>query len=115
MKKIDELIKTQHQFIDNIEMTLIFMKVWKGNPTDTNLLFGEALKEKYNIDFEDPEFYVECVDQIFNEFVYGDVKLSIVETGLFPVLTLKDKKHKLATVEQIKKRFGPYGEGDWEI
>lgn len=115
MSRIDVIIKEQEIFAENVNLTLQFLKIYKGNPEDMQLLIGSQLASKYDINFEEPDHFVEALDEMFNDFVHGDIKLCIVHTGIYPVLTLKEKKRACATIDDIKRIFKPYSEGSWEI
>ena len=118
IKKIDDLIKDQKKFIKQVELTLLFMEVYRGNMDDCHFLFGDDIIIKYRFDWSNPEWITESFDELAFDIINEEEKFSIVGNGLFASLHLKetDRKYKLSTADSIIEYYKNYSKGEsWEI
>ena len=85
MTKIDQIIKDQDAFVKNAELTLLFLKLYKANPEQFDLLFSEKVKQYYLWDEckDNIEYIWEFLDEIFNDWSYNYKQFIIKSTNVF--------------------------------
>lgn len=120
-KSIDIVINEQIKFIEQVTLTLKFLKIYRGNPKDFSLLFSQEVKGLFKFDEcqDNPEYIWETIDELTYEMIYGiiglgDKSFTIKQNGLFPVLHFSKKKNK-NIVEEINEQFEPFTHGKWKI
>jgi hypothetical protein len=112
---IDELINQQEQFCKQSELTLKFLKFYKGNPESAQLHFSDEIIEHYLMDFVNPEFMAESFDELAYDIYSKRKKFSLAPNGLFTGIKFKDKKSKEAKLEEILRMVNGHDGSYWEI
>jgi hypothetical protein len=112
---IDTLIEHQELFIKQVELTLMFLKFYKGNPESAELHFSDEIIEHYQMDFVNPEFMAESFDELAYDIYSKRKKFSLSPNGLFTGIKFKDKKSKEAKIEEILRMVDGHDGSYWEI
>jgi hypothetical protein len=115
---LSKVIENQKLFIEQVTLTLKFLKVYQGNPEDFKLLIGSDVWECYqfNIGHEakNAEWMWESIEEMACDIVNDSKKFTVTHSGIFPTLHFSKKKDKrfMDKLPQILV-FGEYGE--WAI
>ena len=112
MTKIDQIIKDQDAFVKNTELTLLFLKLYKANPEQFDLLFSEKVKEYYLWDEckDNLEYIWEFLDELFNDWTYGYKQFIIKNSGIIVYIDLVQPKKKKDTIDDCIATFGAFAE-----
>ena len=115
--KIEPVIKEQQEFVMQVLLTLIFLKVYANNPDEfEHLLSADILEDyKYHQYKVNSEYLWETLDEIACDITHGDKKVVIKQNGLFPCLVYAKTKKRGATVGEIIEEFAPFSNGPWSI
>ena len=114
---IESVIKEQEDFIRQVLLTLMFLKMYAGNPESFELLLSKAVKEEYEYEKykSNPEYLWETLDTITCDIVHGPKKFAIKQNGIFPCLDFAAKKKKAASATNIINEFESLACDGWEI
>jgi hypothetical protein len=114
---LDGVIKQQEMFIEQVNMTLTFLKMYQGNPDSFDLLIGDDVWKHYMFDkcTDNPEFMWECIDEMTCDIVYKNKNFTVTGNGIFVSLHFSKKKNDKKFKENFKYLL-QYGEGgEWHI
>lgn len=116
IKGLAEVIKSQEDFIEQIKLTLIFLKMYEGNPVDFEMLIGKDIWEfyKFDIGVQNPEWMWESIEELSCDIINGGKFFKVTSNGIFSVIHFSKSKSKSfeKDFEHLKK-FG--SEGEWHI
>lgn len=119
IKGLSEVIEQQVLFIEQVNMTLTFLKMYQGNPDSFELLIGKDVWDFYKFEecyvAKNPEFMWECIDEMTCDIVYKNKNFTVTGNGLFVSLHFSKKKNDKNFKENFKYLL-QYGEGgEWHI
>ena len=113
---LSKVIQEQKKFIEQVNLSLIFLQAYEGNPYSFKLLIGDDVWEHYRFAecMDNPEYMLESIDEMTCDIVYGEKNFQVTGNGIFVSLHFsktKNKKFK-ENFEHLKK----YGAGgEWWI
>ena len=113
IKGLKEVMKNQLDFIEQVIMTMNFLEMYAGNPSDFKLLLGDDIIAKYQFCecWDNPEYLAECLDELTCDIVYKNYKFKLVPNGLFSSLHLSKVEKK-----DFRKKLNEwFMEGEWGI
>jgi hypothetical protein len=113
MTKIDSIIKDQEAFVKGSETTLLFLKLYKVNPEQFDLLFSEKVKEYYRWEEcnDNLEYIWEFLDEIFNDWSYGYKQFILVSNGITYYIDFSKPKKKKDSIITCYARFVKWVDG----
>jgi hypothetical protein len=114
---INRVIKEQEDFVTQVSLTLLFLYVYKNNPTSFDLLFTKKVKDEYSYEKykSNPEYLWETFEEITSDIIYGTKKFALKHNGIFFSLDFAGNKKKKSTVEEIFYQFSQLADGPWDI
>jgi len=114
---INTVVKEQEDFVRQTLLTLIFLKMYAGNPEAFELLLSDRVKKEYEYEKykNNSDYLWETIDQLTCDIVHGPKKFTIKQTGIFPCLDFVAKKKKAATPLDIILEFESLACDGWEI
>jgi hypothetical protein len=115
---LSRVVQEQKKFIEQVNLTLIFLQAYEGNPDEFKLLIGDDVWDYYK--FEDcyvannAEWMWESIDEMTCDIVYGNKNFKVTGNGLFVTLHFsKEKNRKFKENFEYLKKYGSGGE--WGI
>lgn len=116
VKGLKEIIKNQEEFIKQVTLTLTFLKIYEGNPSDFELLINEKVWNHYRFDesVDNPEFMWDSIDEMTYDMINGVKKFDIVSNGLFSVIVFS-KSTKKNFWKKFNEQIKPYSDGEWYV
>jgi hypothetical protein len=113
IKGIEKVIKQQELFIEQVQMTLKFLKMYEGNPRDFEIMLSTDIKKHYRMDecWDNAEWMWESIDEMTCDIVYKNKKFKFKANGIFQSLHFANStpKNFRATLDKW------FAEGDWGI
>lgn len=116
VKGLKDVIKSQEEFIEQVNLTLTFLKIYSGNPSDFKLLFNSKVWEFYRFEesIDNPEFMWESIDEMAYDMINGEKKFDITSNGIFSVIVFS-KSMKKDFWKKFNEQLKPYSDGEWYI
>ena len=116
VKGLKDVIKSQEEFIEQVNLTLTFLKIYSGNPSDFKLLFNSKVWEFYRFEesIDNPEFMWESIDEMSYDMINGEKKFDITSNGIFSVIVFS-KSMKKDFWKKFNEHLKPYSDGEWYI
>lgn len=116
MASIEEVLKSQADFCEQVMFTFMLLKIYAGNPSQFEHLLGdEVIKEYHYSNDLDAEVVWEALEELSYDLCHDHKKFVIVESGIFPSLHFAKAKKKRHTLDDIVERFKIYTDGPWTI
>lgn len=113
IKGINNVIKQQELFIEQVNMTLKFLKMYQGNPRDFEVMIGDEVAKHYkmNESWGNAEWMWESIDEMTCDIVYKYKKFKFTANGIFRSLHFAKATPK-SFIKDLNEWFM---EGDWAI
>jgi hypothetical protein len=114
IKGLSQVIKEQERFIEQVNLTLKFLKMYEGNPSDFKVMLGEDIIKHYRFDecWDNAEWVWESIDELTCDIVYKNKKFTFTANGIFSALHFGK-----ATPKNFMERLNENWlvEGEWGI
>lgn len=114
---IKPVIREQEEFVMQVILTLLLLKIYEGNPESFGLLLSDRVKQEYEYEKykNNAEHLWETLDALTCDIVHGPKKFAIKHNGLFSCIDFAAKKKRAITAEDIIEEFEDLANGHWEI
>lgn len=112
---IEQIIIEQEEFIKQVSLTLDFLKAYKGNQAEFELLISREVGEFYRFDFTNDEYMWESIDELTFDIVHSKKKFVLKGNGIFETLQFAKPKKKASNADDIKAWITKYPEDGWVL
>jgi hypothetical protein len=112
---LDSVIESHKKFIEQTNLTLIFLQAYAGNPDSFKLLIGSDVWDHYRFEecfvANNAEWMWESIDEMTCDIVYGSKNFKVTGNGIFVTLHFsKTKNKKFKENFEYLKKYGSGGE-----
>jgi hypothetical protein len=116
---LSKVVQEQKRFIEQVNLSLIFLQAYEGNPDSFKLLIGDDVWEHYRFEecfvANNAEWMWESIDEMTCDIVYKNKNFTVTGNGIFVSLHFSKKKNDKKFKENFKYLL-QYGEGgEWHI
>jgi len=116
VKGLKEVIEQQELFAKQMRLTLLFLKIYSGNPLSFKLIIGTDIwsQYKFNRGMINPRWMLRCIDEMTFDMVHKEKFFEISYNDLFSTVTFSKKKNE-KILKEIEEELMPYSKGKWEV